>query len=53
MFHAVYAKKQHQTTTDIAVQKAVKNMAVKLRTQYQPGCNFIEAINDFITISSN
>jgi glutamyl-tRNA reductase len=53
MFHAVYSTKQHQTSTDEAVQKAVKNMAVKLRTQYQPGCNFIEAINDFITISSN
>ena len=31
------------------IQKVVNNMAVKMRTQHQPGCYYIEAINDFIT----
>ncbi|WP_298298987.1 glutamyl-tRNA reductase [Hydrotalea sp.] len=53
MFNAVYIANSHSTNADDAVQKAVKNMAVKLRNNYKPGCNFIEAINDFITISSN
>jgi len=32
-----------------AIQKVIKNMAVKMRQQHQPGCSYIEAINDFIT----
>jgi glutamyl-tRNA reductase len=36
-----------------AIQKVIKNMAVKLRLQNQPGCCFIEAINDFITTHRN
>jgi glutamyl-tRNA reductase len=36
-----------------AVQKAVNNMAVKLRAQHQPGCNYIEAINDFLESRTN
>ncbi len=35
------------------VQRAITNMAVKMRSQNQPGCNFIEAINDFISCSIN
>ncbi|MDE3124677.1 MAG: four helix bundle protein, partial [Bacteroidota bacterium] len=53
MFNAVYAANHHNINTEEAVQKAVKNMAVKLRNNFNPGCNFIEAINDFITISNN
>jgi len=30
------------------VQKVITNMAVKMQQQRQPGCNYIEAINDFI-----
>ena len=37
----------------IAIQKVIKNMAVKMRTQHQPGCSYIEAINDFITTHTN
>ncbi|MGI8636111.1 MAG: glutamyl-tRNA reductase, partial [Segetibacter sp.] len=37
----------------IAIQKVIKNMAVKMRRQHQPGCSYIEAINDFITTHSN
>ncbi len=31
------------------IQKVINNMALKMRHQRQPGCNYIEAINDFIT----
>jgi glutamyl-tRNA reductase len=30
------------------IQKVVNNMAVKMRHQHTPGCNYIEAINDYI-----
>lgn len=36
-----------------AIQKVIKNMAVKMRTKHQPGCCYIEAINDFITTHRN
>lgn len=36
-----------------AIQKVVNTVAVKMRTQHQPGCYYIEAINDFMTISIN
>ena len=35
------------------IQKVIKNMAVKMRTKHQPGCSYIEAINDFITTHRN
>lgn len=31
-----------------AIQKVINNMAVKMRCINQPGCNYIEAINDYI-----
>ncbi len=30
------------------IQKAVNNMAIKMRRQHTPGCNYIQAINDYI-----
>jgi glutamyl-tRNA reductase len=36
-----------------AIKKVIKNMAVKMRTRHQPGCSYIEAINDFITTHRN
>lgn len=36
-----------------AVQKAVNNMAVKMRQHHKPGCNYIEAINDFLSANLN
>lgn len=36
-----------------AIHKVIKNMAVKMRQQHQPGCSYIEAINDFITSHQN
>ena len=32
-----------------SIQKVINNMALKMRQQRKPGCNYIEAINDFIT----
>jgi glutamyl-tRNA reductase len=34
-----------------AIQKVVNTVAVKMRSQHQPGCYYIEAINDFMTIN--
>jgi glutamyl-tRNA reductase len=42
-----------QPINQVAIQKVIKNMAVKMRQQHQPGCFYIEAINDFITTHSN
>ena len=36
-----------------AIQKTVNNLALKMRTQQQHGCSFIEAINDYLTVSAN
>lgn len=36
-----------------AIHKVIKNMAVKMRRHHQPGCSYIEAINDFITTHRN
>jgi glutamyl-tRNA reductase len=41
------------TVNEQAIQKVIKNMAVKMRIQHQPGCSYIEAINDFITTHKN
>ena len=35
------------------IQKVINGMAVKMRTQNQPGCHYIEAINDFISTASS
>lgn len=37
----------------VAIEKVIKNMAVKMRQQQRPGCCYIQAINDFITTHSN
>jgi glutamyl-tRNA reductase len=36
-------------TSPDSIQKVINNMALKMRQQRKPGCNYIEAINDFIT----
>lgn len=44
----------HRASDDInteAIQKVVNNVAVKMRNRHQPGCYYIEAINDFMTSS--
>jgi len=62
MFLSTYKAYSTTTTTtalpevainQMAIQKVIKNMAVKMRQQHQPGCSYIEAINDFITTHTN
>jgi len=45
--------KPAQNYSSDTIQKVINNMALKMRQQHQPGCNYIEAINDFITSSVN
>ena len=35
------------------IQKVLNGMAVKMRTQHQPGCYYLEAINEFIATGTN
>jgi len=55
LFLASYsnADKPLQNHNSETIQKVINNMALKMRQQHQPGCNYIEAINDFITNSVN
>lgn len=39
--------------SDYGIQKVINNMAQRMREQNQPGCNYIEAINDYITNHRN
>jgi glutamyl-tRNA reductase len=61
MFLSTYKTSTTTTTTSnpviavnqYAIQKVIKNMAVKMRLQHQPGCSYIEAVNDFINTHRN
>jgi len=44
---------RQDTIGEAVIQKAVNNVAMKMRHQHQPGCCYIEAINDFMTTSVN
>jgi glutamyl-tRNA reductase len=47
---ALYSPTDRSLTIDqAAIQKVVNSVAVKMRAQHQPGCHYIEAINDFMT----
>ena len=47
---ALYSPTDRSLTIDqAAIQKVVNSVAVKMREQHQPGCHYIEAINDFMT----
>lgn len=52
MFLSAYHTKPEQVNNQ-AIQKVVNSMAVKMRNRHQPGCNFIEAINDFMSTGIN
>lgn len=39
--------------TDEKIQKVINGMAVKLRTQNQQGCYYLEAINEYIATGTN
>ena len=46
-------QKMLQPLNTVAIQKVINNMAVKMRCTHQPGCNYIEAINDYIGSTTN
>jgi len=51
-----YSNSHHSTTTtdcNTRIQKVINNMAQSMRKENKGGCNFIEAINEFIAISAN
>jgi len=56
LFLAVYPDfytETHSNPNAGNIQKTISNMALKMRSQHQPGCFYIEAINDFITCKVN
>lgn len=38
---------------EVNIQKVINGMAVKMRNQYQSGCYYIEAINEYMATGSN
>jgi glutamyl-tRNA reductase len=42
-----------EASTGDKIQKVLNGMAVKMRTQNQPGCYYLEAINEFIATGTN
>jgi glutamyl-tRNA reductase len=52
LFLSVYNSPTNFNNPEV-IQKVVNNMAAKMRLQHQPGCYYIEAINDFITVAAN
>ena len=40
-------------TTEEKIQKVINGMAIKMRNQNQRGCNYIEAINEYIHTGTN
>ena len=55
LYASVYAdeKKALQPVNNVTIQKVINNMAVKMRCTHQPGCNYIQAINDYIGCTTN
>jgi len=50
----VYSLSSSPVATDtVAIQKVINTMAVKLRQNNTRGCQYIEAINDYITLGTN
>jgi glutamyl-tRNA reductase len=43
----------HNNKADEKIQRVINSMASKMKTQNQKGCNYIEAINEFIAIGAN
>ncbi len=55
LYAAVNADEQKtlQPVDTDAIQKVINSMAVKMRCSHQPGCNYIQAINDYIGSTNN
>lgn len=53
MYIAYSCRVNAPLTTATSIQKVISGMAVKMRTDSKPGCNFIAAINEFIATGTN
>lgn len=53
MYNAYSSRVNAPATTDTAIQKVINGMAVKMRADNKPGCNYIAAINEFIATGTN
>lgn len=53
MFIAYSSRIKAPATTDFAIQKVINGMAVKMRTDHKPGCNYIAALHEFIATGTN
>jgi len=53
MFISCFSSAVTIPNTDDQIQKVINGTAVKLRTQNQHGCYYIEAINEYIAIGTN
>ncbi len=51
--YSMVATTQEVVADQYAIKKVLSSTANKMRRQNQPGCSFIEAINDFINSSRN
>ncbi len=53
MYTAYSSRVNAPATSDTAIQKVISGMAVKMRTDNKPGCDYIAAINEFIATGTN
>jgi glutamyl-tRNA reductase len=53
MYNAYSSRVNAPATSDTTIQKVISGMAVKMRTDNKPGCNYIAAINEFIATGTN
>ena len=50
LYQSSYHTTDSHNIDKASIQKVVNTVAVKMQRQQQPGCYYIEAINDFMTI---
>ena len=53
LFMATYKKTSAKKANGHSIQKVLNSTAVNMRMERRPGCNFIQAINEFISTNSN
>lgn len=53
MYTAYSSRVNAPASTDTAIQKVINGMAVKMRNDNKPGCNYIAAINEFIATGTH
>ncbi len=53
MYTSYSSRVNAPASSPVAIQKVINGMAVKMRTENKPGCNYIAAINEFIATGTN